>query len=263
MASLPSSSLPSCSVESRSLNVSDDEYEDNREEGVFDRISRRKRLNLNLSPIAPADLPPPPSDYELQALKADNKEDKLLDSSQFPAASSNKSYSSLLNTPFNLEIPTPAIARSLPFHPDQHLLNHHCNISDLSLASDSLSEGFKPSCSGLPCDGNFVDRGDEVGPYTTPPPPQRHDSARLAMSSLSEEEEETVFMDTTGVVRKRQVNGRPPVYPKHKKRRAKAKQPAKEKRNNGLSNYERSFSRPSHASSTCPIFLDTPGTTEV
>jgi len=175
-------------------------------------------------------------------------DDDILDTSHLPPATSNKSYSSLLNSPYNVDLPTPAVARSIPFQPGQHLVDHFYNISDLSLASESV---FDPNAQQDFKSDDVMARLED-----TPSPPQRHDSERLAMSSLSDDEE-TEFL-RKNPSKKRHRHDRPPLHPKAKAKRAKKKLAPKHQAefNDSLSSKLKLQDR---------IFLDrpSPGTTDV
>ncbi|XP_076815367.1 protocadherin Fat 1-like isoform X2 [Clavelina lepadiformis] len=136
-------------------------------------------------------LPPPPTDYELKALQEREDEDEtLVNATLLPAT--NHSYSSLLASPFNVDMPTPAAARSSRFHPDEYLLNHYQQASDISEATTSAPG------SNFSLDHPFIDPRYGKKPYEVPNklspdiplPPERHDSVRLELSCLSEDEEE-------------------------------------------------------------------------
>ena len=156
-----------------------------------------------------AKLPISPSDYELRPLHGDEEDSESLRAVRLPPATSNKSYSSLLDSTFQVELPTPTAARKRPFHPDQYLVDHARNISDLSLATESAG-GSSYSVNGPQFDLRDYNR-------ITPRPPQRRDSERLAMSSLSEEEDEKVAY--SNLPRSKALPYRPPIHPSRKFRR--------------------------------------------
>ena len=208
--SYPSS--PQCasySVETHSSDVSD-EYQQETQLG--------EHIQKVLPKFSENGLPPPPSDYELQVLRGDDDDD-ILDVSHLPPATSNKSYSSLLNSPYDVDLPTPAVARSVPFHAGQHMVDHFCNISDLSLASEAvLDDGKYPGVRQNLKSDDVMARLED-----TPSPPQRHDSERLAMSSLSDDEE-TEFLRKPS----KQRHDRPPLHPKAKSKKSKKKSEPKQ-----------------------------------
>ena len=261
-SSYPSSSQSPYSGESPASDISLNEYHEDID-GVEDVLYKCTSLS------AASALPPPPTEYELQALRGD-EDDKIIDESQLPPAMFNNSYSSLLNSTFNVDMPTPAAARRRPYHPDQHLINHKKNISDLSLASD-----FVPG-SDLQLNHTKSLRNSDVRKKSknmrkrsendrkrseaTPSPPQRHDSERLAMSSLSEEEE-TAFLHDKNTSRKKKSDGRPPLHPNSRGNRLKKK--INELQTRPQAQHKDYYYQPSKISSQNQIYLDTSGTTEV
>ena len=245
----PSSSQdPSFSIESHSIDVSD-EYQQ-------DEMAIDDPAELKISQkYSDGGLPPPPSDYELQVLRGDDDEEDLFNVSHLPSTT-NKSFSSLLNSPFNVDLPTPAVARSIPFHSGQHLIDHLRNISDLSLASEGVLDDLNLSPPNSLQNPSLRIDENAKRLEETPSPPQRHDSERLAMSSLSDDEE-AEFIPKLPKKKKSRL-GRPPHDPKSKAKRDKKK----------------SASKSQSGSSYCPvsnsklqehIFIDrpSPGTTDV
>lgn len=162
------------------------------------------------------DFPSPPSDDQLQDFHGDEEDSESLHAAQLPPASSNKSYSSLLNTSFQVEMPTPTAARMQPFHPGQYLVDHAYNMSEMSLATDPAS-GSSYAVNGPHFDPR-VSRRNPMGSYETPRPPRRRDSERLTISSLSEDDESD-SVPQQNLPRQNKRGGRYPPHPKNKTKR--------------------------------------------
>nr|CAB3244827.1 protocadherin Fat 1 [Phallusia mammillata] len=167
-------------------------------------------------------LPPPPSDYELRVLRED---EEVMDE-KLPPAIANNSYSSLLNDPYEMNMPTPSVIRSNKFHPDQYLINHQhrhgSDVSEVSPPGSSVSLELPAGESARRYEQRLaLERANLPKPggslhVPSPQPPTRHESEHLDLSSLSEaEEEDDLILDQhkARVKRRQAGNGRPPLDP--------------------------------------------------
>jgi len=164
-------------------------------------------------------LPPPPSEYEIRVM-AEEAEDEECDFDVDLSPQANESYSSLLNQPYEVNVPTPSVTRSNGFHPDQYLLTHQL-ASDMSEASGSVPG------SSVSLDLQYADVMRRYGNRRQPsekflqvPPANafRPDPSlmhapplgpdQLEMSSLSEEEERENLLHRKPSRSKRRQQGR-------------------------------------------------------
>lgn len=170
-------------------------------------------------------LPPPPSDYELRVLQ----EDEEVLNEELPPAIANNSYSSLLNNPYEVNVPTPCVTRSKQFHPDQYLIDHRhqphgSDASSLSPPGSSVSLDLPAGESARRYEqrlalerANNKQSGGASLHVPSPQPPTRRESEHLDLSSLSEgdEEEELIRDQLKSRPKRRQAGpGRPPIDPR-------------------------------------------------